>query len=93
MKLGRIQMARNQRGDGIVSPEEAADHIFTAEEERFLENSGMRATVGSQSDVVAELDEIAEQYGTDLLGIVTICYDFKARLRSYEILAETYLAP
>ncbi len=91
MKLGRIQMARNQGGTGIVSPEEAAQHVFTAEEERFLQHSGMRATVGCPDEVAAELDEIAEVYGTDLLGIVSICYDFKARLHSYELLAERYL--
>ncbi len=91
MKLGRIQMARNQGGSGIVSPEEAAEHVFTEEEERFLQHSGMRATVGNQSEVVAELDEIADDYGTDLLGIVSICYDFKARLHSYELLADAYL--
>ncbi len=91
MKLGRIQMARNQGGTGIVSPEEAAEHVFTAEEEQFLQHSGMRATTGSQAEVVAELDEIATTYATPLLGIVSICYDFKARLHSYELLAEAYL--
>jgi luciferase family oxidoreductase group 1 len=92
MKLGRIQMARNQGGTGIVSPEEAAEHVFTAEEERFLAHSGMRATVGSQSEVVAELDEIATTYGTDLLGIVSICFDFQARLKSYRLLANAYFS-
>ncbi len=91
MKLGRIQMARNQGGTGIVSPEEAAEHVFTPDELRFLEHSGMRATVGNPQEVARELDAIAEQYRTDRLGIVTICYDWKARLRSYELLAEAYL--
>jgi alkanesulfonate monooxygenase SsuD/methylene tetrahydromethanopterin reductase-like flavin-dependent oxidoreductase (luciferase family) len=91
LKLGRIQMARNQGGEGIVSPEEAARHEFTPEELRFLEHSGMRGTTGDPASVRAELDGIAEQYRTDLLGIVTICYDFKARSRSYELLAEAYL--
>jgi alkanesulfonate monooxygenase SsuD/methylene tetrahydromethanopterin reductase-like flavin-dependent oxidoreductase (luciferase family) len=85
-------MARNQRGDGIVSPEEAARHEFTPEELRFLEHSGMRGTTGDPVSVAAELDALAEQYGTDQFGVVTICYDFKARLRSYELLAEVYLA-
>ena len=85
MKLGRIQMARNQGGSGIVSPEEAAEHVFTPEEEAFLAHAGMRASVGDPASVVAELDEIAERYATDELGIVTICYDFKARLRSFEL--------
>jgi len=92
LKLGRIQMARNQGGEGIVSPEEAARHEFTPEEARFLESSGMRATTGDPASVAAELDALAEQYRSDLFGIVTICYDFKARLRSYELLAQHYLA-
>jgi len=91
LKVSRLQMARNQRGTGIISPEEAMAHEFTPEELRFLEHSGMRATTGDPEQVAQELDEIADRYATDLLGIVTICYDFKARLRSYELLAETYL--
>jgi hypothetical protein len=51
----------------------------------------MRGTTGDLASVVAELDGLAEQYRTDHFGIVTICYDFKARLRSYELLAEAYL--
>ena len=27
----------------------------------------------------------------DLLGVVTLCYDWNARLRSYELLAERFL--
>jgi luciferase family oxidoreductase group 1 len=91
LRLGRIQMARNQGGEGIVSPEEAAEHEFTPEELHFLEHSGMRGTTGDLATVVAELDDLADQYGTDHFGVVTICYDFKARLRSYELLAEAYL--
>lgn len=53
MKLGRIQMARNQGVGGIVSPEEAAAHVFTAEEEAFLAHSGMRATIGDAASVAA----------------------------------------
>jgi alkanesulfonate monooxygenase SsuD/methylene tetrahydromethanopterin reductase-like flavin-dependent oxidoreductase (luciferase family) len=88
MKLGRIQMARNQGGSGIVSPEEAAGHVFTPEEEAFLAHSGMRATVGAPDAVAAELDAIAADYRADELGIVTICFDFKARLRSFELVAQ-----
>jgi luciferase family oxidoreductase group 1 len=92
LKLGRIQMARNQPGAGIVSPEEASRHEFTSEELRFLETSGMRATTGDPRAVAAELEELAERYATDHIGVVTICYDFKARLRSYELVAEHLLS-
>lgn len=91
LRLGRIQMARNQGSEGIVSPEEAAQHEFTPEELRFLEHSGMRATTGDPQSVAAELADIAEQYGTDHLGVVTICYDFEARRRSFERIAEACL--
>ena len=91
LKLGRIQMARNQGGSGIVSPEEAAQYEVSEEELRFLEHSGMRATTGDPESVATELDELAEAYRPDQMGIVTICYDFKARLHSYELLARHYL--
>lgn len=91
LKVSRLQMARNQRSSGIIPPEEAMAHDFTPEELRFLEHSGMRATTGSPEQVTKELDEIAERYDTNMLGIVTICYAFKARLRSYALLAEAYL--
>ncbi len=88
LAVGRIQMARGQERTGIVSPEEAAEHVFTREEEQFLAHSGMRATMGSPGEVADELRDIAAAYGTDLLGIVTICYDFEARKRSYALVAE-----
>jgi luciferase family oxidoreductase group 1 len=91
LRLGRIQMARNEKREGIVSPEEASRHVFTPEELRFLEQSGMRGTTGDLTRVIAELDDLALQYATDHFGIVTICYDFKARMRSYELLAQAYL--
>ncbi|HEB87979.1 MAG TPA: LLM class flavin-dependent oxidoreductase [Deltaproteobacteria bacterium] len=91
LRLGRIQMARNERRDGIVSPEEASRHVFTPEELRFLERSGMRGTTGDPARVAAELEALAQRYATDQFGIVTICYDWKARLRSYELLAAALL--
>ena len=91
LRLGRIQMARNQKREGIVSPEEASQHVFTPEELRFLETSGMRGTTGDIDQVTAELDELSNRYDTDHFGIVTICYDFKARMHSYDLLADIYL--
>ena len=52
----------------------------------------MRGTTGDLALVVAELDDLSEQYETLHFGVVTICYDFKARLRSYELLAQAYLS-
>jgi alkanesulfonate monooxygenase SsuD/methylene tetrahydromethanopterin reductase-like flavin-dependent oxidoreductase (luciferase family) len=90
LSVARLQMARNQGSSGIISPEEAARHVFTPEEREFLAHSGMRATCGDPGTVAAELEEIGARYATDQLGVVTICYDFKARKRSYELLAQRF---
>ena len=92
LRVARLQMARNQGGSGIISPDEAARYVFTPEELHFLAHSGMRATTGDAAQVAAELQEVAARYGTDQLGVVTICYDFAARLLSYELVAKSCLA-
>ena len=36
------------------------------------------------------IEELADAYATNDLGIVTICYDFADRVRSYELVAEVF---
>ena len=36
------------------------------------------------------IEELADAYATNDLGIVTICYDFADRVRSYELVAEAF---
>ena len=86
LKLGRLNMARG-RQTGIVPPEEASAYEFGPEELAFLERSPLTGSVGDPATVRAELEELAASYGTPDLGVVTICYDFAARVRSYELLA------
>lgn len=94
LAVARLQMARGEERSGIVPPEEAAERVFTPEEEAFLARSGMKATVGAPDTVRDEIATIADQYGTDELGVVTICFDFEARCRSYALVAEAFgIAP
>ena len=53
----------------------------------YLARNSMPAVVGDPAQVSARLSELAADYGTPELGIVTICFDFAARLRSYELIA------
>lgn len=87
LKLSRINMARGIH-KGIVSPEEALAHDFTPEEEAFLERSGHSAVQGTPDRVAEQLEQIAARHGTDELAIVTLCHDFSARTKSYELVAE-----
>ncbi len=87
LKVSRLNMLRGIHS-GIIPPEEARAHVFSAEETAFLEQQGMNAIQGPPGQVRRELDGIAERFGTRDFGIVTICYDFGARVRSYGLVAE-----
>ena len=87
LKVSRLNMVRGIRS-GILSPEEASGHAFTAEETAFLEQQSRNAVQGTPEEVKAGLEELATRYGTCDLGVVTICYDFQARVRSYELVAD-----
>ncbi len=87
LKVSRLNMVRGIRS-GILPPEEARKHEFTAEEMAFLEQQGRNAIQGPPEKVRDSLSELASRYGTSDLGVVTICYDFAARERSYELVAE-----
>ncbi len=50
-----------------------------------------RAIVGSPQTVREGLEKVADEYGTDELMFVTITYEHAARVRSYELIAETLL--
>jgi luciferase family oxidoreductase group 1 len=87
LRLSRLNVARGVP-EGTPSPEEALAYPYSAEELAYLERHGTPAVVGDPAQVSAWLQEIAGGYGTPELGIVTICFDFAARLRSYELIAE-----
>ena len=54
---------------------------------------GRRAIVGSPATVRAGLEEVAREYGTDELMLLTITYEHEARRRSYELIAEVMQQP
>ena len=66
-----------------IQPAPQTIYIFTAH--------GPGGATSREVRIGAELDDLSDQYATDHFGIVTICYDFEARLHSYELLAEAYL--
>jgi alkanesulfonate monooxygenase SsuD/methylene tetrahydromethanopterin reductase-like flavin-dependent oxidoreductase (luciferase family) len=47
--------------------------------------------VGAPDGVRERLRSLADEYGTDELVVVTVCHDARARLRSYELLAEAFV--
>jgi luciferase family oxidoreductase group 1 len=87
LRLSRLNLARGIN-TGTASPEEALAYPYSAAELDYLARNAMPAAVGDPAQVLAQLREIGTAYATPELGIVTICFDFAARVRSYELIAE-----
>lgn len=82
--------ANSGRRTGIPSPEEAMAFAYTEPERDYIEFMKQRSIHGSPARVRERLLALAEEFGADELIAVTITYDFQARKRSYELLAEAF---
>ena len=83
---------RLEQGDPgpIPSVEEAESYPYTPAEEARMMELATRFTVGAPEHVADRLSELAEAHGVSEVLIVTICHDPRARIRSYELIAEAF---
>jgi len=72
------------------SVEEAEAYQYSPPERAIVAEARRRTVAGTPEQVKARLEALAAEYDVDELVIVTITHDFKARLRSYELLAEAF---
>jgi luciferase family oxidoreductase group 1 len=75
---------------GIPSPEEARSFTYSEPELDYIAYARHQSIFGSPGHVADRLLELAARYQVDELVVVTITYDFGARKRSYELLAEAF---
>ena len=85
--LGRLRSVTG-RAKGIPSPEVAANYKYLANEWQFIQQYQRNCVDGDPEQVKAGLEQVAEAYQTADLSVVTICYHYADRLRSYELVAE-----
>jgi luciferase family oxidoreductase group 1 len=85
--LVRLRIVTGRRG-GVPPVEEALAYPYTPQERVYLAQSTRANVDGNPQQVKAKLEALADMYQTTDLSIVTICYDFAARVRSYELIAE-----
>jgi luciferase family oxidoreductase group 1 len=72
------------------SVEEAERYPYNAQELAIAQHAARRSVVGTPEQVRERLLGMVADYQADELIVVTITHDFKARLRSYELLAEAF---
>lgn len=90
--LWRLRFEKGELGP-YPSPEEADAYAFTDHDRALIARRTVHSIVGAPEQVKAELTDFAAMYGVNELVILTICYDFNDRLRSYELLAEAFDLP
>ena len=81
---------RTGRSGPYPSVEEAEDYAYTERELAIVHHNRERVIVGSSEQVRDRLLELGGQCGVDEFVILTITHDFKARVRSYELLAQAF---
>ena len=72
------------------SVEEAETFPYTPRDLAIIEHARGRTLAGTPDVVREEMEAMARVYGVDELVVVTITHDFKARVRSYELLADAF---
>jgi luciferase family oxidoreductase group 1 len=75
-------------GPGLQPPEEASEYPLTTDQRRYLAGMGQRAIDGDPATVRKGILKAAEEFGTTDIGIVTNCYRYEDRARSYELVAQ-----
>jgi len=87
--LWRVMLDKGSLGP-YPTPEEAEAYPYTEDERRTTEKSRRTAVIGDPTTVKQGLEKMAADHGVNEMMVVTICHDFVARLRSYELIAEAF---
>ncbi|MBM3227235.1 MAG: LLM class flavin-dependent oxidoreductase, partial [Candidatus Tectomicrobia bacterium] len=85
--LAKLKTALGQRG-GVPPVEAALAYRYRPEELAYIADFSRAYVDGNPPQVKAGLEALAEQYQTPYVSLVTICYGFAERVRSYELVAE-----
>ncbi len=87
--LARLQSVTG-RAKGIPTPEEALAYVYRPNEWHYVQQYVRLCMDGNPQQVKEGMLAIAEAYQTPDLSVVTTCYGFQERVRSYELVAEAF---
>lgn len=88
-RLARVRPGGSDAGP-IPSVEEAQAYPYTELQVALLAQDRPRVIVGAPDRARDRMLRLAQRFGVEELVVVTVCHDPKARLRSYELLAEAF---
>lgn len=79
--------AQGMPSEGTPSPEKAQAYEYSKFENLLVEENRRRMVVGNPEQVADQLEALAEEYGADEVMLVSIAYDFKDKLKTFELVA------
>ena len=89
-----IDLRRLQMDYGLNTPiptrQEALSREYSEQERQRIQWHRARSVVGTPDVVIPRLQEIQVQFAADELMVITVTGDYASRLRSYQLLAETW---
>ena len=85
-----LRLRQGQRHAGLPPPDDPEADNLSQPELDFIEHQKRRALLGGPERVRERLEALALELDVDEFVVLTITYHFKDRLRSYELLAETF---
>jgi luciferase family oxidoreductase group 1 len=74
----------------VPTAEEAAAYNYTEQDDAFMQENQLMMLTGTPVQLRERLEELAALYGVDELVITTSCSDLRARIRSYQLLAQAF---
>jgi luciferase family oxidoreductase group 1 len=87
--LRRVQMAYGLNAP-IPSIEQGRLQEFGARDQLVIDREKPRSIIGTQESVTARLIEVRDLFKADELIVLTVAGSYRARLRSYELLAQAF---
>ena len=87
--VSRVKSVQGIR-EGVPPIEEALLYQFRPDEHAYISSLRESYVDGDPEMVKQKIEAVAESYQTDDVGIVTICFSFADRVRSYELVAEAF---
>lgn len=75
---------------GLLPPEQVSSYSLSEEASQFMERSAQRCLTGNPAQIRDQILDLARLYTADEVSLLTNCYAFEDRVRSYALVAASF---
>jgi luciferase family oxidoreductase group 1 len=85
-----LQLETGRISDGIPSYDEIKNYVYSPEEKIRMEANSARMITGTALQVKKQIEQLADECDVEEIMAVTITFSYEDKIRSFELLAETF---